>query len=58
MQKTRLRLNLILIIIFFALAAYQQAYRIGFEWVKIWDEASGAQNAIEMMEYWNAGILE
>lgn len=49
MQKTRLRLNLILIIIFFALAAYQQAYRIGFEWVKIWDEASGAQNAIEMM---------
>jgi len=49
MQKTRLRINLILIIIFFALAAYQQAYRIGFEWIKIWDEASGAQNAIEMM---------
>lgn len=49
MQKTRLWLNLILIIIFFGLAAYQQAYRISYEWVKIWDEASGAQNAIEMM---------
>jgi 4-amino-4-deoxy-L-arabinose transferase-like glycosyltransferase len=49
MQKTRLRLNLILIILFFALAAFQQAYRIGYEWIKIWDEASGAQNAIEMM---------
>lgn len=49
MQRARLWINLILIIIFFALAAYQQAYRIGFEWVKIWDESSGAQNAIEMM---------
>src|SRR4030042_3434549 len=49
MQKTRLWLNLILIILFFAIAAFQQAYRIGYEWIKIWDEASGAQNAIEMM---------
>jgi 4-amino-4-deoxy-L-arabinose transferase-like glycosyltransferase len=49
MQRTRLRLNIILIIIFFSLAAFQQAYRIGSESIKIWDESSGAQNAIEMM---------
>lgn len=49
MYKTRLRLNLVLILIFFSLAAFQQAYRIGYEWIKIWDESSGAQNAIEMM---------
>jgi 4-amino-4-deoxy-L-arabinose transferase-like glycosyltransferase len=49
MQKSRLIINIILIIIFFASAAFQQAYRIGYEWIKIWDESSGAQNAIEMM---------
>jgi 4-amino-4-deoxy-L-arabinose transferase-like glycosyltransferase len=49
MQKSRLVINILLIIIFFALAAFQQAYRIGYEWIKIWDESSSAQNAIEMM---------
>jgi len=49
MQKSRLVINTLLIIIFFALAVFQQAYRIGYEWIKIWDESSGAQNAIEMM---------
>jgi len=50
MQKAVTIINIILIVIFFALAAFQQSYRIGFEQIKIWDEASGAQNAIEMMD--------
>jgi len=48
-HKSRLAINILIIIVLFALAAFQQAYRIGYQWIKIWDESSGAQNAIEMM---------
>ncbi|MCF8327173.1 MAG: glycosyltransferase family 39 protein [Bacteroidales bacterium] len=41
---------LALLIIFFLLALFQNTHNIGKEPVKIWDEASSAQNAIEMME--------
>lgn len=39
-----------LLVIFFLLALFQNTHNIGEEQVKIWDEASSAQNAIEMME--------
>lgn len=43
------KLHLAIIVLTFILAAFQQSYRIGFEQIKIWDEASGARNAVEML---------
>lgn len=39
-----------LIIVCFAIAAFQQSYKIGDEQIKAWDEASTAKRALEMLQ--------
>lgn len=48
-MKRPVTITSILIVIVFTFAAFQQCYRIGFEQIKIWDESSGARNAVEML---------
>ena len=43
------KVDITLIVLTFIAAVYIQGYRIGDEQIKIWDEASSAQNSVEML---------
>ena len=42
-------INILLIIVVFALSFFQVTHRLGEEQIKIWDESSAARNAVEML---------
>ncbi|MBN2662994.1 MAG: glycosyltransferase family 39 protein [Bacteroidales bacterium] len=49
-MKTQKILLLFIVFLVLAITSFQSFYQLGTEHIKIWDEARGANNAIEMMQ--------